>query len=346
MSDPSLSLLLDEVRGKTLRLLHGLRDEDARWSPPELRNHILWHAGHSFVLVESLTMEAVGELPQIPEGWFEIFSWESNPGGVAAYRWPPLAQVISHLTEQHARLRKVIDALGEEQLSRPLPGRSARTARYAILHGLHDEACHSGEIWLLRKMIRSAVPEKVVHLTRQKALDQLQAWTSNSSLLGHARAVEIVMRAAACKYAGNPEVWGTAGLIHDADYDQWPEEHPQRIVDWLREQGDEEIAYAVSFHQTKWNLPPKTQMDKCLLACDELTGFVIACCLVRPDGIATLKPKSVKKKLKDKAFAAKVDREIIKSSIELLGADFDEHIQFVIDALKPHAEELGIAGKL
>ena len=116
-------------------------------------------------------------------------------------------------------------------------------------------------------------------------------------------------------------------------------------MDWLREHGEEEIAYAVSFHQTAWNLPPKTMMDKCLLACDELTGFVIACCLVRPDGIATLEPKSVKKKLKDKAFAAKVDREIIRSSAELLGVDFDEHIQFVIDALKPYAEELGIGGK-
>jgi predicted hydrolase (HD superfamily) len=133
--------------------------------------------------------------------------------------------------------------------------------------------------------------------------------------------------------------------LHDADYDQWPEEHPKRIVEWLREQGEEVIAYAVSFHQTKWGLPPKSPMDKALLACDELAGFVIACCLVRPDGIAALEPKSVKKKLKDKAFAAKVDREIIRSSIELLDVDFDDHIQFVIDALEPHAEELGIRGK-
>ena len=79
-------------------------------------------------------------------------------------------------------------------------------------------------------------------------------------------------------------------------------------------------------------------MDKCLLACDELTGFVIACCLVRPDGIASLEPKSVKKKLKDKAFAAKVDREIIRSSVDLLGVDFDEHVRFAIEALKPHAD--------
>jgi predicted hydrolase (HD superfamily) len=182
-------------------------------------------------------------------------------------------------------------------------------------------------------------------ITRDQALQQLHAWTTNPSLLTHARSVEIVMRAAATKYCGDPDVWAITGLLHDADYDQWPEDHPKRTVDWLREQGEEEIAYAVAFHQTAWNLPPKTMMDKCLLACDELTGFVIACCLVRPEGIATLEPKSVKKKLKDKAFAAKVDREIIKSSVELLGVEMDGHIQFVIDALKPHAEELGIGGK-
>jgi predicted hydrolase (HD superfamily) len=184
-------------------------------------------------------------------------------------------------------------------------------------------------------------------LTHDQALEQLRAWTTNPSLLGHARAVEIVMRAAASKYGENadPDVWAITGLLHDADYDQWPEEHPRRIVDWLRQQGEEEMAYAVSFHQTKWNLPPKTQMDKALLACDELAGFIVACCLVRPEGIATLEPKSVKKKLKDKAFAAKVDREVIKNSVELLGVNFDEHIQFVIDAMKPHAAELGIGGK-
>ena len=179
-------------------------------------------------------------------------------------------------------------------------------------------------------------------LTRDQALQQLHAWTTTPSLLGHAQSVEIVMRAAALKYGCDPNVWAITGLLHDADYDQWPEEHPQRIVDWLREQGEEDIAYAVSFHQTAWGLPPKMMMDKCLLACDELTGFVIACCFVRPEGIANLEPKSVKKKLKDKAFAAKVDREIIRSSVELLGVDMDSHIQFVIDALKPHAEELGI----
>jgi hypothetical protein len=156
MSDESLLLLLDEVRGKTLRLLQGVTDKDARWSPPGLHNHVLWHAGHSFVLVESLAMEALGDQPEIPEGWFEMFSWQSDPAQIASDRWPPLAQVIAHLTDQHVRLRRVIEGLSEEQLSSPMPGRGSRTVRYSILHGLHDEACHSGEIWLLRKLIRSS----------------------------------------------------------------------------------------------------------------------------------------------------------------------------------------------
>lgn len=185
-------------------------------------------------------------------------------------------------------------------------------------------------------------------LTFDQALQQLQAWTRTPSLLNHARAVEVLMRAAAARYGGqraDPEVWAIAGLLHDADYEQWPEEHPQRIVDWLRAQGEEEIAYAVAFHQTQWNLPPKTAMDRALLACDELAGFLVACSLVRPDGIATLGAASVKKKLKDKAFAAKVDRQIIRNSVEILGVDLDSHLQFAIEALRPYAEPLGIAGK-
>lgn len=185
-------------------------------------------------------------------------------------------------------------------------------------------------------------------LNREQALELLHDWTKTDSLLKHARAVEIVMRAAAGRYGGpeaDADLWSVTGLIHDADYEQWPESHPQRTVDWLRQRGEEEIACAVAFHQVAWNLPPKSPMDKALLACDELTGFVVACCLVRPDGIASLTPQSVKKKLKDKAFAAKVDRQIIARSIEILAVDPAEHIGFVIEALKPHAAELGIAGK-
>ncbi len=181
-------------------------------------------------------------------------------------------------------------------------------------------------------------------LTRERAVEQLQSWTKTPSLRRHARAVEVVMQRAAEVYDADPAPWAITGLLHDADYEQWPEEHPRRIVDWLREQGEEEIAHAVAVHNTKWGIQPESEMDKALLACDELAGFVMACCLVRPEGIATLKPKSVKKKLKDKSFAAKVNREEIHHGVELLGVDLSEHIQMVIDALKPFGEELGISG--
>ena len=184
-------------------------------------------------------------------------------------------------------------------------------------------------------------------LTREAAWEKLCEWTETEALRKHARAVEVVMRAAAGCYGegADVEAWGAAGLLHDADYERWPDEHPGRIVAWLREVGEEEIAHAVSAHYTKWDVPYESALDKALLACDELAGFIGACCFVRPGGIHTLKPKSVKKKLKDKAFAAKVDRGEIAAGIELLEADLTEHIQFVIDALRPHAEELGLEGR-
>ncbi len=184
-------------------------------------------------------------------------------------------------------------------------------------------------------------------LTRDEAWEHLIEWTPSEALRRHARSVEVVMRAAALRYgAGEEDVerFGLAGLLHDADYDQWPEEHPGKIVAWLRERGEEEVAHAVSAHYTKWGVAYETTLDKALLACDELTGFVGACCLVRPEGIETLTPKSVKKKLKDKSFAAKVERDEVKAGVELLGVELGEHIQFVIDALKPHAAELGLEG--
>lgn len=182
-------------------------------------------------------------------------------------------------------------------------------------------------------------------LTREEAWQHLCSWTRTDSLRKHARAVEVVMREAARRY-GEPgsdeELWGIAGMLHDADYEQWPEDHPNRIVAWLRERGEEELAYAISAHYTKWSVPHRSQLDKSLLACDELTGFVVACCLVRPEGVTTLTPKSVRKKLKDKAFAAKVERAEITAGAEILGVELADHIQFIIDALKPHAAELGI----
>ena len=184
-------------------------------------------------------------------------------------------------------------------------------------------------------------------LTRDQAWELLCEWTPSEALRRHGRAVEVVMRAAAHRYgagAADEERWGLAGLLHDADYDQWPEEHPQRIVAWLREREEPELAHAISAHYTQWGVPYDSLLDKALLACDELTGFVGACALVRPEGIATLTPKSVKKKLKDKRFAAKVERHEVTVGAEMLGVELAEHIQLVIDALKPHAEELGLQG--
>jgi len=185
-------------------------------------------------------------------------------------------------------------------------------------------------------------------LTRDRAWQHLCEWTKTESLRKHARAVELVMKKAFHHYGGGvgeERHWAIAGMLHDADYEQWPEDHPTRIVGWLREQGEEEIAYAISAHYTKWNVAYKSPLDRSLLACDELTGFVVACCLVRPEGVATLEPSSVRKKLKDKAFAAKVERGEVTAGAELLAVPLEDHVRFVIEALKPHAEELGIQGR-
>jgi predicted hydrolase (HD superfamily) len=182
-------------------------------------------------------------------------------------------------------------------------------------------------------------------LTREQGWAHLCDWTRTDALRNHARAVESVMRAAAHRYgAGDPDVerFGLAGMLHDADYEQWPQDHPKRIVAWLRERGEPELAHAISAHYTKWNVPYESALDQALLACDELTGFVGACCLVRPGGITTLEPKSVLKKLKDKSFAAKVERDEIAAGAKLLGVELDVHVAFVIDALKPFGAELGL----
>lgn len=182
-------------------------------------------------------------------------------------------------------------------------------------------------------------------LTRDAAWEHLCAWTKTDALRKHARAVEVVMRAAALRYGGGAadvERFGLAGMLHDADYEAWPEDHPRRIVAWLEERGEREVAHAVAAHYTKWGVSYDSALDKALLACDELTGFVGACALVRPDGIASLEAKSVLKKLKDKGFAAKVEREEVHAGATLLGVELADHVAFVIDALKPHAGELGL----
>ena len=185
-------------------------------------------------------------------------------------------------------------------------------------------------------------------ITREEAWEKLQSWTETDSLLRHARAVEITMRAAAIAYGTGEEAvepWGVAGMLHDADYEKWPETHPNKIVSWLQERGEPELAHAISAHYTQWNVAYESTLDRALVACDELTGFIMACCYLRPDGITSLKPKSVKKKLKDKKFAAGVERHEVNEGVKMLEVDLSEHIQLLIDALLPHAEELGIQGK-
>ncbi|MGE0773068.1 MAG: HD domain-containing protein [Cyclobacteriaceae bacterium] len=179
-------------------------------------------------------------------------------------------------------------------------------------------------------------------MTRSEAKAILTSLTQSASLLRHMRTVELVMEAYALKYGEDPEEWAIAGMLHDADYEAYPDQHPQVIVRQLRERGLEKIAHAISAHYTKWNVPYETLLDKALLATDELTGFIVACAQVRPEGISTLETKSVIKKLKDKSFAAKVERDEVYKGVELLSVDLKEHIAFIIDVLRKHKDELGI----
>jgi predicted hydrolase (HD superfamily) len=190
--------------------------------------------------------------------------------------------------------------------------------------------------------------DRVMALSREVAWRQLCEWTKTESLRKHARAVELVMTAACARHGArgdDPAQWGLAGLLHDADYEQWPEDHPKRIVAWLRERDETSLADAIAAHYTQWGVPASTPLARSLLACDELTGFVVACCMVRPDGIASLASSSVVKRLKDKSFAAKVDRREIQAGCDLLAVQPPDHIGFVIEALKPHADELGLRGR-
>jgi hypothetical protein len=152
MPDATLLLLANDVRKKTLKLLEGLTDAQSRFAPSGLNNTILWHAGHVYVVNEHLGVSpATGKPPEYPQGWFDTFSWKSNPAQVL--HWPPLEQIVAKLHEQLPRLTDAITALSPDQLNQIVgdPSRN-RTLRWSILHGLHDEANHQGEIWLLRKV--------------------------------------------------------------------------------------------------------------------------------------------------------------------------------------------------
>lgn len=183
-------------------------------------------------------------------------------------------------------------------------------------------------------------------MTRAETLNLLFEYTKSDSLRKHAFAVESAMRAYARKFGQDEEVWGITGLIHDFDYEMYPTapEHPLKGSEILKAKGySDEIRTAILGHASYTNVPRESLMAKALFACDELCGFITACTLVRPNKkIAELEVSSVKKKMKDKAFARNVRREDIVSGAEEIGVPLDEHIQFVIDAMKANAEALGL----
>ena len=185
---------------------------------------------------------------------------------------------------------------------------------------------------------------------RSEAIKLLHEYTKTDSLRRHALGVEQSMRKMADKYNGDPDEWGLTGLMHDFDYEMYPtmEDHPFRGNEILIEKGyPESITKAIMGHATYTGVPRDTDMARSLFSVDELTGFIFAVTYVRPSkSILEVTPKSVKKKLKQKSFAASVIREDIFLSIEELGVDLTEHIQFVIDALSERAEELGLKGNL
>ncbi|MGD9898096.1 MAG: HD domain-containing protein [Calditrichaceae bacterium] len=181
-------------------------------------------------------------------------------------------------------------------------------------------------------------------MDRQEALNILNEYTKTDSLLKHAYAVEAAMRAYAAKYNEDVEKWGIVGLLHDFDYEKYPDEHPIKGSELLRDKNiPEDIRTAILGHADFSGVPRETLMAKTLYAVDELCGFITAVTLVRPSrSISEVQFKSVKKKLKDKSFAAKVNREEITRGAEELGVEFTAHVEFVISALSGVASSLGL----
>ena len=188
--------------------------------------------------------------------------------------------------------------------------------------------------------------------TREDAWNLLCEYTQNESLRKHALAVEACMRACSKKHGDGSseaeELWGVIGLIHDFDYERWPslEDHPYRGNEILEQRGyPEQIRRAILSHAEYTGVTRDTPLEKCLFACDELAGFITAVALIKPSkSLAEVDVKSVRKRMKDKAFARKVNREDIIQGAASLGVDLDQHIGFCIEAMKPIAAELGLDG--
>jgi putative nucleotidyltransferase with HDIG domain len=186
-------------------------------------------------------------------------------------------------------------------------------------------------------------------MTRADAWCLLTEFTQSESLRKHALAVEACVRAYARKLGGDEEQWGIVGLIHDFDYEKYPsaEDHPFKGSEILKERGyPEEVRRAILSHANYSGVPRQSELEKALFACDELAGFITATALVKPNkSLAEVDAKSVRKRMKDKAFARSVSREDIINGAAELGVDLDEHIALCIEAMKGVAEELGLAGK-
>ena len=182
--------------------------------------------------------------------------------------------------------------------------------------------------------------------SRQEAWDLFCEWTESESLRKHVLGVEAAMVAYARKFGEDEELWAATGILHDLDYEKYPDletGHPRYALEELRKRDyPEEMVDAVAGHATYLGVPRETLLAKTLFAVDELSGFVAAVALVRPDGVNGMTPKSVKKKLKTPAFAAAVNRDEVQQGADELGVDFDEHLRTVIAALEDRADELGL----
>jgi putative nucleotidyltransferase with HDIG domain len=189
-------------------------------------------------------------------------------------------------------------------------------------------------------------------ISRDEAWSLLAEWVSSESLRRHCLAVEAAMAAYAQRDGHDAELWGVAGLLHDADYERFPDMddavrgHPRTIMAELeRRDAPPEIVRAIASHADFMGVAPESPMERTLVAVDELCGFLIACAYVRPEGIHGLTPKSVKKKLKQPSFAAAVNRDDVQRGAEQIGADFDEHVAFIIAALEARADDLQLHGR-
>ena len=189
----------------------------------------------------------------------------------------------------------------------------------------------------------------MVEDSRARAWDLLREWTESDSLRRHMLAVEAAMRAYAPRFGGDVELWGLTGLLHDLDYERHPDleiGHPRMALTELEARGyPPELIRAVASHASYLGVARETPMERALFAVDELSGFILACAYVRPEGLVGMTPKSVKKKMKSAGFAAAVSRDDLTEGAAELGVDFDEHLAIVIAALAERRDELMPAGE-